>query len=370
MIASIAIAPEHYVSEDTFKQELEHVFKKQWLFIGFRDELANHNDFLTLDIAGFPIVVQNFDGELSALLNICSHRKARLQTAPKGNRPLRCPYHCWSYKAGGRLAGIPANNQEFQLDESQKAALGLKQFAVDTCGNFVFVRVSQDGPSLRAFLGDCFGMLEDFSAHFNDPVHSGRYVWKSNWKLAVETVLEVYHVPGTHPDSFSNLARAECDIISIAPHNLGNTPLLEAPKKWWAGVRKQLKLNQHPTLDEYNHVFIYPNLAIGLTNGSLMSVQTYDPLNREETVLHYRLRMVSTPDGPAREGALKRAVVANFTEFNHTILEEDRIMAESCQLNYAHTATPALLGKCEDRIRLFHDAWRTDNDRANSEGAK
>lgn len=360
MIASTAINPEHYVSEDTFQRELENVFKQHWLFIGFKDELANHNDFLTLEIAGFPIVVQNFNGELSALLNICSHRKARLQTASKGNRPLRCPYHCWSFKEGGKLAGIPGNNQEFQLDEAQKEKLSLRQFAVDSCGDFVFVRVAPEGQSLKEFLGDCYGMLEDFSEHFTDPVHSGKYQWQSNWKLAVETVLEVYHVPGTHPDSFSHLAKAECDIISVPPHNLGNTPLLDAPKKWWSGVRKQLKLIQHPQLNEYNHVFVYPNLAIGITNGSLMSVQTYDVIDRTQTVLHYRLRMLGTAQGHAKDGALKRAVVANFSDFNHTILEEDRLMAESCQQSYAHTDTAAILGKCEDRIRLFHDAWRND----------
>ncbi|MCL2913061.1 aromatic ring-hydroxylating dioxygenase subunit alpha [Shewanella corallii] len=370
-ITTPSLLPTTYVDADVQQQEQELIFKKHWLFVGFASQLANHNDFITLEIADVPVVVQNFNGELQALLNICSHRKARLQTAASGNRPLSCPYHCWKYGKNGLLTGVPKNNTDFKLDEADRKSLSLKRFSLAQAGDFVFVRLSPEGESLPDFLGKYFNILESLSHYFCEPVHQGQYLWQSNWKLAVETVLEVYHVPGTHPDTFSKLARAEFELDQDKRHNSGHTPLQQAPKEWWQGVRSKLKLTQHPEYTEYNHFFIYPNLAVGITNGSLMSVQTYDPVTTDSCHLNFRLKMLSgaatlgqESDLPRGLKAFKKAVTANFTDFNHTILEEDRLMAEACQKNMQHTDTPGVLGQCESRLALFHAAWRQDMDKA------
>ncbi|ESE41175.1 aromatic ring-hydroxylating oxygenase subunit alpha [Shewanella decolorationis] len=360
MITTESLHPVYYYATNTFEQEKFAVFENNWIFVGFRDELSKNNDFITITIGNTPILVQNFNGELSALLNICSHRKAKLQQEKKGNRSLICPYHCWSYKSNGALAGVPQNKTDFGLNETTKKHLSLKKFALERCGELLFVRVSQTGPSLSEFLGPYFSILETISTDFNDHIQEGIYSWKTNWKLACETVLEVYHVAGTHPDTFAKFARAECEIHYFNGHSTGNTPLQEATHKWWNGARKHLKINPHDKFDEYNHFFIYPNLAIGLTNGSLMSLQTYEPVDSVTTLLNFRLRMINPPSEIKSSEALKAAVCMNFTKFNHTILEEDRIVAESCQSNMTCNNTPGLLGKCEDRIRHFHSAWRED----------
>lgn len=82
-------------------------------------------------------------------------------------------------------------------------------------------------------------------------------------------------------------------------------------------------------------------------------------------MLNYRLRMISTADGPAVDGSFKRAVLQNFIDFNHQTLEEDRIVAESCQKNMPYTEQAGILGRCEDRIRLFHQAWLQDMEHTN-----
>lgn len=362
MISSLSIHPKHYYHLQTFKQELSRVFEQNWIFVGFKDDLSKNNDFITITIGNTPVVVQNFNGQLSALLNICSHRKATLQQDVRGNRPLRCPYHCWSYKSDGVLSGVPQNRTDFGLDETEKKHLALKQFALDMCGELIFVRVTDTGTSLTEFLGPYFNILQRISTDFTDRVQEGSYLWNTNWKIACETVLEVYHVAGTHPETFANFAKAECEIEYFNGHTTGNTPLQDATHKWWAGARKHLKLEQHPDYKDYNHFFIYPNLAIGLTNGSLMSLQTYDPIDPTHTKLKYQLRMIKRSNGKATSEAVKMAVNINFTQFNHTILEEDRVVAESCQENMARSNTPGLLGKCEDRIRHFHNEWRLELD--------
>ncbi|MCG9737610.1 Rieske 2Fe-2S domain-containing protein [Shewanella insulae] len=360
MIAKQSLHPEHYYDARTLEVEQTQVFEKSWVFVGFKDQISQNHDFITLQVGNTPVVVQNFNGELSALLNVCSHRKAKLQTAQRGNRPLLCPYHCWSYKSDGALSGVPQNRTDFGLDDLAKKKLALKQFSLASCGNMLFVRVAKEGPGLEEFLGPYFNILEEISNDFVDPVQQGNYHWETNWKLACETVLEVYHVAGTHPETFAKFAKPEVEVAHFNGHTTGNTPLQDAPKKWWAGARKHLKLEQSASYSEYNHFFIYPNLAIGLTNGSLMSLQTYEPKGTTQSQLNFQLRMMRRLDGGATSDAVKAAIKANFTEFNHTILEEDRLVAESCQANMQSVDSAGILGKCEERILHFHDAWRHD----------
>ena len=369
-LASQSIAPEAYYSAKIYQQEQSAVFQKHWQFVGFTDELTEPNDFITKQIGAVPVLVQNIQGSLYALLNVCSHRKATLQTETKGNRVLRCPYHCWAYGKEGKLVSVPQERSDFAFTPEQKEALSLKCFELETCGNFVFVRVDtgdENAPSLESFLGAYYAVLQSLSDYFIDPIQSGQYEWKTNWKLAVETVLEVYHVPGVHPDSFVKLAKPSCEIVENGIHNTGITPLQGTPQKWWKGVRKHLKLAQHPELTEYNHFFIYPNLAIGLTNGSLMSVQTYEPIDETNSQLNFSLRMVKRIDGEQSRQAVKSAVQENFTSFNDTTLEEDRIIAESCQQNMRGNNQAGVLGKCEGRIVHFHQTWRSDLSTDNSD---
>jgi len=360
MIAVQSIHPSSYYQPSIFEQEQRHVFEKNWIFAGFKDQVINNNDYITVQIGTTPVVIQNFKGEINALLNICSHRKAKLQTASHGNNPLVCPYHCWSYKKNGDLAGIPQNKTDFGLDEQAKKSLALRRFDLAICGNLIFVRIIKQQESLEEFLGPYFAILQHISTEFTDPVQDGHYQWQTNWKIACETVLEVYHVAGIHPETFAKFAIAECDVEHFNGHSTGHTPLQDAPKHWWKKARKLLKLTQNETYSEYNHFFIYPNLAIGLTNGSLMSLQTYEPMGPSQSRLNFNLRMMPRTDGSHSSDVIKAAVQLNFTQFNHTILEEDRVVAESCQGNMPLTNTPGLLGKCEDRIKHFHNAWRQD----------
>ena len=124
-----ALTPECYRSADVQMREQTELFARAWIFVGFSDDLARHNDFLTAEVGGISVVVQNFKGEIRALHNVCSHRLARLQTDARGNRALVCRFHGWSYDSDGVPTGIPENERFFQLDEAACRELALRRFA-------------------------------------------------------------------------------------------------------------------------------------------------------------------------------------------------------------------------------------------------
>jgi phenylpropionate dioxygenase-like ring-hydroxylating dioxygenase large terminal subunit len=66
-------------------------------------------------------VLQNFKGEIRAFANICSHRFNRIQTEPRGNRPLMCAYHGWNFDESGFPRGMP-RREGFDLSDRELCA--------------------------------------------------------------------------------------------------------------------------------------------------------------------------------------------------------------------------------------------------------
>ncbi len=350
------LIPSAYTSEKTHREEQREVFASNWIFAGFFSDLSKTNDFLTLSVGGLPVVVQNFDGHLRAFLNVCAHRRATLQNADCGNRKLICPYHGWTYDQTGRPVGIPDNARSFRIEADGSSRHMLRRFCVEACGNFVFVRIASEGKSLRDFLGEQWDVLEHLSTLMLRPVASRKLPWATNWKIGVESVLEIYHVAQVHPETFKKFTQSRWDCHADGPHSTGHSDLSPEAKKWWRRVRGLLSLRKSDTLDEYNHYFIYPNLAIGITNGTLMSVQTYDPVDPEHCTLNYRLWLA----GPLVEktssigSSQEHAIVQSVVSFNERVLEEDRLISEQCQRNMSVVEAPAVIGVCEGRIQAFH----------------
>lgn len=355
-IHSPGLDPAAYIDPAIAAQEDARLFARAWMFVGFEDALARPNDFLTTRIAGQPVVVQNMGGTVKAFANICSHRFATLQTDTGGQRPLVCPYHGWSYDHNGVPKGIPCA-EEFGLDAADKAARALACYATEAVGRFRFVRLSATGPDLRTWLGPVAELLEHLSALFTLPVDNARLPWATNWKIGVESVLEVYHVTTVHPQTFKPFTRDGWDIEPLGENASGGRSYLSAAsEKWWDGVAKKMDLASSSRFTDYDHFTIWPNMAIGLTRGNLMSVQTYDPVSPTDCTLHYRLFMAA----PRKQvpAAVMKAVTDNAITFNKQVLEEDRIVSEAVQGNLAHVSGPATIGRHEGRIVHFHDFWR------------
>src|SRR5512137_366638 len=112
----------YYLSEETYKREVERIFCREWFCAGREEQLQNPGDFLVLDVAGESVlVVRTKSGEIKAHYNVCRHRGARLCETPGeaaaegvklsggvlGANGIRCPYHHWTYALDGRLLNAP-----------------------------------------------------------------------------------------------------------------------------------------------------------------------------------------------------------------------------------------------------------------------
>ncbi len=94
-----------YLDADFHKLDLEHIWYKDWLFVGHDCELQKPGDYMTVQIGEYPIViVRADDGRINALHNSCRHRGSRVCTEHRGSATkLVCPYHQWTYDLEGKL---------------------------------------------------------------------------------------------------------------------------------------------------------------------------------------------------------------------------------------------------------------------------
>lgn len=338
--------------------ELRDLFAAHWQFIGFTDELAAPGSWLTREIAGQPVLIQDFDGDVRALRNVCSHRFARLRGTEAGAQhgPLRCPYHGWTYDRDGVPVGIPGNTECFGLDRAAKQALALTSYELDRVGRFIFVRVTPGGPSLAEWLGPHAALLAALSDGMSAPFAQAAQPWDANWKVGVENVLEVYHVDAVHPDSFRTVVDGSWRVVPSGPHSIGYAGIRPEAQRWWDGAGKRLGLTPVESVagvEGYVHLLVFPNLAIGVTAGRMMSVQTLEPDGPDRFILRYRLCLAKAREGASR--AALAAVAGHLAALNEKLLAEDRSVCAAVGAGLRHATGAALLGVNEDRIRHFHD---------------
>ena len=374
------LPPEAYWQPEWFERE-RVVFFKNWIFAGFLNQLAKPNDYISFTIAGLPVVVRNMKSKLVAFRNICSHRHSTIHPEGCGNAMFRCPYHGWTYDAEGVPIGVPDNANSFNFDKEQKCELALDPLALDTCGNFVFVRVEREGPSLRQWLGAFTEPLEHISAVLTDTYWTIDQQWNCNWKNRLEVIIEGYHVPMVHKTSMSRhikgvASAAETEWAAVTdvpfasedaqggkteysgPHSANFAPMAEPTLHHLDIVAKKLKLAQSSRYRGYDHFMLFPNMMFGINGGTNMCVERYEPVSPGQTDIHCWLTMGEMTDPSMRGGIVWNTFIPRWIEFTNRLLDEDRIPCEAAQRGVRFARRLALLGHIEERVQCFQSAVR------------
>lgn len=206
-----------YLSDALFALERERFFARTWNFVGHASQVPQPGDYVTLELAGRPLVmVRQPDGSIRVLYNRCAHKGTRLVTDEAGNtgRFFRCPYHAWTYRLDGAPLAMPLKDGYARTDlASSPSGAGLSAVGAVACHrDFVFARLSPAGPGFDAYFGEMLQVIDnlvDRSPVGRLTVAGGvlRNVVACNWKIYLENINDAVHPVSTH-ESASQTARA------------------------------------------------------------------------------------------------------------------------------------------------------------------
>jgi phenylpropionate dioxygenase-like ring-hydroxylating dioxygenase large terminal subunit len=196
-----------YADEDRWRREREVLFGKLPLMAALAGELPNPGDWKLFEPPGTSIVlVRGDDGVVRGFRNACRHRGSLVIEQPRGsNRSFTCPYHSWTYDRQGALIGIPHAGTFEGICREQR---GLFPVSVEERAGVIWVLPKSHGEpfDLAGHLGEFAPELERWNLgdlhFFEQRVHRV----PANWKLAVDTFTEAYHIPNLHKDSVGLLA--------------------------------------------------------------------------------------------------------------------------------------------------------------------
>ncbi|MFC9995248.1 Rieske 2Fe-2S domain-containing protein [Nocardia sp. NPDC127526] len=194
---ALSLPPAAYTSAELWDLECERIFRRSWFLVAHTDQLARKGDYVSLSIAGEPVVVtRDGEGVLHALSPVCRHRLMPLVEPGAGQlKSFTCPYHRWNYALDGRLRGAPymEGNTEFA-----KADCRLPRFAVAEWNGFVWVNTDAAADPIEPHLELAAHRYAAYRLDRMTLVDSWSLEWQVNWKLVMENGHENYHVLGLH----------------------------------------------------------------------------------------------------------------------------------------------------------------------------
>jgi phenylpropionate dioxygenase-like ring-hydroxylating dioxygenase large terminal subunit len=350
----------NYQSPAVLDEEMRRLFRGGFQFAALVTELENDRDFVVVEQHDCSIVVQNFKSELRAFQNVCSHRFNKIQTEERGNRPLTCRYHGWTYDRTGFPAGLPKRQQFLTGDDSRdRERLCLTRYEVESCGKFVFVRMTPGPQTLREYLGAFWDVLEDMSRHIGAEIHNCTVPHAANWKLLVENVLECYHCATVHRETFVPLGVGKMPIDQVvlsADHSSSHFPRVDEEREHLRQRYLSHLKGRSLVHNSFYHIHIFPNLFISSGEGLSFYVGQPMPISPTETRLRMRIFEPAVElsakhrarQDPINEGTIKTSLA---------LIEEDRAILESVQLGIALSDRPGAIGDEEVRIAHFMERY-------------
>jgi phenylpropionate dioxygenase-like ring-hydroxylating dioxygenase large terminal subunit len=182
--------------------------------VGLSGLVPEPRSYATVDIGDHSVVVtRDDDGLVHAMLNVCRHRGAEVTAGCGSAARLTCPYHGWVYALDG--SGVSRRRAE-HFDGEPNALTRLPAREQD---GVIWVSADPHGTipdqplygAERELAPLGLGDLRLFgSTTFTRPL---------NWKLAVDTFCEAYHLSSLHRNTLAPLIHDDFAVFdAFGPH--------------------------------------------------------------------------------------------------------------------------------------------------------
>jgi len=342
--------PGLYIDPTRFARERERLFRRMPLCLGPVDQLREPGSVMAREICGVPVLItRTRDSHTKVFLNVCRHRGARLvidDGEPCKRQSLVCPYHGWTYRLDGSLAGLPRAEAFPTLE---KHLLGLRELPSEVRHGMIWAVLDPGAaaPDMAAFLGPVDRDLDaiDLGRHRLYRQHAIKRA--ANWKLIVEAFLEIYHLTRLHAATIGPFFP---DAVSVSD-TLGPHIRFLAARERTAEIRdlppERWSPQHHGTLVH----FVMPG-SLFIYHPDYISHLGLFPSAPDETLFVHSMLI---PDVPADERA-EAHWARSFELIDGGVFNsEDLPTCEQIQRGMGSGANERLIvGRLEQNLRRFH----------------
>ncbi len=342
------LAPRAFTDPLVATHEDTHVFGRSWQLVGLQSDLPRPGDYTLVRVAGKQwLLRRGGDGVVRAFANVCLHRGSRICTA-RGNGPMRCGYHGWTYDDHGKLSGVPFRG-DFERQELD--ALHLREARVEAWGPALFLNPQPSGLSLQRELGALHAQLDPLFLAMGEPLDYGVLEIDANWKIVMENALETYHVRFIHGESIQPLGFEVTRTEYERAHSVSYYSAPPAARKLRALA---FAFPERPfTLDGYMHANFFPNSTVATAYGNFFVLTRTEPVAVGKTRLHWY--MLSTRCGGRSQGAIDaaRLIDESNRQFLRTTFQEDGAICAGTHEGCLEAEAHGYLGAQERRVAAF-----------------
>ena len=254
-----------YTDPAITEREIHQIFRKTWSYVGPANELTNLGDYITGYVGEIPVVVVRNETGLTALVNVCRHRRHEVMKGRGNAKVMQCGYHAWTYDLTGCLKGAPRTAAEpgFRLEDYP-----LLPLRVETLGPWVFVNADRDAEPLKAQYGKIMDVIASSGVDLDGLQLYSREEWESysNWKTMLENYLECYHCAVAHP-GFSAAIDVLPENYNLAAHGWFCSQVGHVRQSALEG-RSQIKIyDARGEVEQAQYHLLFPNMTININPG-------------------------------------------------------------------------------------------------------
>lgn len=321
------LPPRAYFEPDQVSRENERIFRPSWQLAALRADLADDGASRELDVAGMHVVVRRLHGALEA--------------------------------AGSEVPG--------------RRRTSWMPLPVTVLGELVFVALDAGAPRLVDWL-DAASVTALQAAL--TPDH--RAVWSAtlphpcNWKVALENVLETYHLPVLHQNALAR--RPELfRLFTGTPPRRDTHQLRERSTTWvdsmgaGSALYRSLAERMRPGFDAtYVHHHAMPNLIVAWSHlVTFLQVVLPTSATTSESRVHLHLWEGESASAAAPFAApLLRALARRLAPaFMARVLAEDAAIYLAVQAGLAGSPHRGVLSAREERVHAFQRFVRDATER-------
>lgn len=194
------LPPACFTDPEFYRQEIETIFKKEWLCVGHVSQIRNAGDFFTTELFDEPIVVtRDRDGVVHALSSVCRHRWMPVVEGSGNTKTLSCPYHRWTYALDGQLMGAPLMEGAADFDAKK---CRLPSYALELWQGWIFVSMDPAATPLAPRVESLNDELRPWKIEEMEALEPIEFDSPFNWKVLVDNFMEAYHHIAIHADTF------------------------------------------------------------------------------------------------------------------------------------------------------------------------